>query len=244
MTAEELRELLDIETGADFTYFENFAALMESDGDIDADAVRSVLSDVDMKVFSELCESYFYDIGENIPENSIDVYNMLEAVKNNFVSLAASYSSDDSVPEQLASDIVKFRRWFMKPELAGALDNENGREQKMSVRDALYEYRASKVDGRDLDFEFFLGDDFPIDEYVMNVGEISESGGSSDPAFETSSPKIHGIDITSGGNAAPADYDNNFIIETADDIRREGSAADDGYESGGDGQADVRNNKL
>jgi|GEM_PF-283840 hypothetical protein len=231
MKTEELRELLDIETGADFTYFENFTALMESDGDFDSDTVRSVLAEVDMKVFSELADSYFYDLTENVPENGIDVYNALEAAHKNFVSLAASFSSDDSVPEKMASDIVKFRRWFMKPDLAESIDNESGKDVMMSVRDALYEYRASRVDGRDLDFEFFITDDFPIDEYVVNVGEMT---GTEDEQSDDAAPagqKIHGIDITSGGDAAPADFEGGFLIETADDIR--GESRDD--DSVGDG---------
>ena len=39
MTIEEIMEMLDIESQEDFMYFEQFAALMETEADIDYDAI-------------------------------------------------------------------------------------------------------------------------------------------------------------------------------------------------------------
>ena len=39
MTIEEIMEMLDIESQVDFLYFEQFATLMETEADIDYDAI-------------------------------------------------------------------------------------------------------------------------------------------------------------------------------------------------------------
>ena len=68
MDRDELFELLDIESGADFQYFENFADLVECEEDIESDIIYDMLEDVDMKTFNEICESFFYDTLENVRE--------------------------------------------------------------------------------------------------------------------------------------------------------------------------------
>lgn len=67
MDRDELFTLLDIESGSQFEYFENFADFVESDCAISDDAVYELMREVDMKTFAELCESYFYDALESVP---------------------------------------------------------------------------------------------------------------------------------------------------------------------------------
>ena len=43
MTIEEIMEMLDIESQEDFMYFEQFAALMETEADIDYDTFAELL---------------------------------------------------------------------------------------------------------------------------------------------------------------------------------------------------------
>ncbi len=77
MDKEELFALLDIEAGAEFEYFENFADFVEHEGLIDSDAVYELITDVDMKTFAELCESYFYETLENVPGDQITCLKIL-----------------------------------------------------------------------------------------------------------------------------------------------------------------------
>ena len=88
MTKDELLELLDIEHGSEFTYYENIAELLEADREIGPEPIAEILMEADLATFAEIAESYFYDIMERMPGNDVDIYNIFEAVKRNLVSIA------------------------------------------------------------------------------------------------------------------------------------------------------------
>ena len=124
MDKEELFELLDITSGAEFEYFENFADFAEYDGMVDGDAVYELITDVDMKTFAELAESYFYDILENVPGDQIDLYNLLENIKRVLVGLseAVRKGEDNAEPRlsgrvQQVPSVVFFRQRGGMPKL-------------------------------------------------------------------------------------------------------------------------------
>ena len=53
----ELFEIVDIESAEDFKYFDNFAALMESDDYIPAEVMYELFAEVDTDVLSELTDN-------------------------------------------------------------------------------------------------------------------------------------------------------------------------------------------
>ena len=113
MDKEELFALLDIENGAEFEYFENFADFVEHEGLIDSDAVYELITDVDMKTFAELCESYFYETLENVPGDQIDLYNLLENIKRVLVGLSeVARKGEDNAQLNLADEFNRFRLWY------------------------------------------------------------------------------------------------------------------------------------
>lgn len=174
MEAEKLMQILDIESGSDFTYFENFAGLVESDEDIGEDAIAAVLSDVDMKVFAELAESYFYDIMEHMPDDAIDVYNILEAEKRSLIAIAvACGKGEEGALSRLANEIERFRRWYSIETNCVCIYEQEGRDAEMSLRDAIAEKRLSGLQGRDLAFDLSGAGDFQVDEYIVELGELS-----------------------------------------------------------------------
>ena len=77
MDREELFAFLDIETGADFQYFENFADLVECEALIESDIIYEIMEVVELNTFAEICESFFYDTLESVPGDQIDLYNLL-----------------------------------------------------------------------------------------------------------------------------------------------------------------------
>ena len=54
MDKEKLYELLDIDTPTDFQYFENLAALLECEEDIEEQVLYSLVEEVDKQVLSDL----------------------------------------------------------------------------------------------------------------------------------------------------------------------------------------------
>ena len=77
MNRDELFEILDIEDGKEFQYFENLADLFESSEDIGGDIIFELMKDVDLEDFAELCENYFDQLEDWIPDGETDFF-MLE----------------------------------------------------------------------------------------------------------------------------------------------------------------------
>ena len=72
MDKEALYDLLDMESGEDFQYFENMAELLESDEDIDEDVLYELLEDIDLEAFAELAENYFDQLEEAVPDEETE----------------------------------------------------------------------------------------------------------------------------------------------------------------------------
>ena len=59
MNREQLYEYLDIDTPADFEYFENMADLVEAEAEIPSEAVFPLFEGADKTVLEELFTNYF-----------------------------------------------------------------------------------------------------------------------------------------------------------------------------------------
>ena len=110
MNREELYEKLDIETGEDFQYFENFADLAESGENIDEDALYGLFSDIDMKTFAELAESFFYEMEDSIPDDQNDLVMLTENIKRCLVGLSEAVErGEDNALIKLCDEFERFR---------------------------------------------------------------------------------------------------------------------------------------
>lgn len=180
MELEHLYEILDIEHGGQFEYFENFADLVESPEDIHDDVVYALMKDVDMKTFAELCESYFYETLESVPGDQIDFYNLLETIKRTLIGLSQAVSgSDDDEAEKalvnLSDELNRFRRWFTGDSFIECRDLMNGRAEFMTVRDALTTSRLEKFSKEEHLYDFTRALDYPIEEYMMTLADLADA---------------------------------------------------------------------
>lgn len=173
MTKEELFELVDIETGEDFTYFENFANLMEADEYITEEDIGMLIKELDCVTFSELAESYFYDVMEHLPDNAIDIYSTMEAVKRNIVSISTAIAKGEEQSHKLCRELYNFRNWYIDPQSCFATDLTSGNEDVMSIRDAIYENKLARITKTDWNFDFSECNQLEISEYIINIGELS-----------------------------------------------------------------------
>lgn len=173
MTLEELFEMLDIESGSEFEYFENFADLVESDEDIDSDLIVELLRDADMKVFAELTESYFYDTMENVPQDQIDLYNLLETIKRNFIGMSqAVQNEEDNAIIQLSDEINRFRQWYSLELNCNCKDESTNEVFNQTVRDAICDSRMEKIGGHELVYDFSKAAEYEIEEFIMTYGDM------------------------------------------------------------------------
>ena len=180
MKREELLELLDIENGSEFTYYENLAELIEAEREIGVEAILSVISEVDLNTFAEIVETYFYDTMERTPNDDVDIYNIFEAVKRNLISLSSSAARSEDEDERqdslvkLAEELDRFQRYYSLDKNCTVTNRHTGERVSQSLRDAIGELRLSAIDNFELDFDLEDAKDYPIEEYIIEVGDLIE----------------------------------------------------------------------
>ena len=179
MDKEALFDLLDMESGKDFQYFENMAELLESDEDIDEDVLYELLEDVDLEAFAELAENYFDQLEEAVPDEETDFYTLVENIKRIISGLADDASAEDDSNSQsdmllrLASEIVKFRNWYNDTDNVECINSESGESQMLPVRDALILDRAEKLGGPAYELNFQQAKDYDLDDFVMTFTDMT-----------------------------------------------------------------------
>lgn len=174
MDRDELFEMLDIESGADFQYFENFADLAECDEDIESDVLYDMLEDVDLKTFAEICESFFYETLESVPGDQIDLYNLLENIKRALIGLSeAARKDEDNALLQLADELNKFRIWYSADLHAECKNVLTEKVTYVPVRDALANARLEKLNGDEYAYDFTAALEYELEEFIMTYADLA-----------------------------------------------------------------------
>ena len=179
MDKEALYDLLDMESGEDFQYFENMAELLESDEDIDEDVLYELLEDIDLEAFAELAENYFDQLEEAVSDEETEFYTLVENIKRIISGLAVDASAEDDSSSRsdmlvrLASEIVKFRSWYNETENVECENTDTGDTQMLPVRDALILDRAEKLGGPAYQLNFDRAAEYDLDDYVMTFTDMT-----------------------------------------------------------------------
>lgn len=175
MDREELFAFLDMESGEDFQYFENFADFVEHGGVIDGDAVYELVTEIDLKTFAELCESYFYETLEQVPGDQIDVYNLLENIKRVLIGLSsAGRRGEDNALTNLSDQWNRFRLWYSADSSVECRNLSTGEIELLPVRDALLQSRLEKLSGAEYGYDFSDALNFELEEYMMTYADLAE----------------------------------------------------------------------
>ena len=178
MNKEEIYQLMDIEKGEDFKYFESLADLLETDDNYDADTLFEVLNDIDTDTLSEHASSYFEQMQENIPDDEAELYTLIENIKKEISGLTETCSSEVESEDKeralmdLASEIVRFHEWYIDSCLVNAVEEETGEEQSISIRDALFRLRAEKFMDEAYRYDFEDALDYELSEYIMQFSDL------------------------------------------------------------------------
>lgn len=174
MDRDELFALLDIDNGADFQYFENFADLVECEEEIESDVIYDMLEDVDLKTFAEICESFFYETLESVPGDQIDLYNLIENIKRVLIGLSeAARGDEDNALLQLADELNRFRIWYSVEKLAECKDLSNDKISYMAVRDALVNARLEKLGTEEYAYDFSEALEYELEEFMMTYADLA-----------------------------------------------------------------------
>lgn len=173
MDIEKLLTLLDIEVGEDFQYFENIADLVENDDDIENDVILELIRMIDMKIFAELCESYFYEVSENIPGDHVEVYTLVENIKRVLIGLSEAVGrEEDNAAIRLADELNKFRQWYSIDHQVECKNMSTSEVTFMPVRDALVTVRLERIEPTSYQYDFTKALTYPLEEFMMTYGDL------------------------------------------------------------------------
>lgn len=171
LNKEALYELLDIEEAEDFQYFENLAALVECEDDIDDGALFQLMEAVDKETLSELIHNYFEEITDFLPGDSAEFYGILEKVKFALMGLSRN-CDEEKVVLNLVDELERFRHWYTTDSKVYITSIVSGEEKAVPIRDAVTAARAESLTGEKYFYDFTDCMDYHLDEYVMSFADL------------------------------------------------------------------------
>ncbi len=173
MTREEIMELLDIESEEDFLYFDQFAALMETEEEIDYDMFSELLMLAGPEALQDLLPSFFEDVIRGIPDDNTDLYAAVQSQKDALLSLAGFSKSRGF--GFLADELYRFREWYLTPGTVICTPEGGGTEKYLSPCEAFTLFREEKLSGQKYLYDF-SGAMPPVpDDYLLDrIAEMSE----------------------------------------------------------------------
>ena len=159
--------ILDIDSADEFSYYENLAALLEEDDFIEENLIKDLMRSVDKEKLAEHMDSYFDGFLDHLPDNETDLYILVESIGRAFSGLIYDGMSDSDI-EALASEIARFRKWYVHDQ--NAFDRLTGEET--SVRDARYGIAAAKLLGEKADYDFRSALDYGLDGFDVRIADM------------------------------------------------------------------------
>lgn len=179
MDLNELFEIVDIESAEDFKYFDNFAALMESDDYISNEVMYELFAEADTDVLSELTDNYFEDIMEGVPEEEAELFTLLDNIKRVLKGYAENTDDERSIV-LFTDEVYRFRNWYNFDTDVECQSRKDGSTRTVPVREALVLYRIEKLKADEYQYDFSQCLDYPLDEYVVSF----TSDGDGDTGYE------------------------------------------------------------
>ncbi|MDD2217140.1 MAG: hypothetical protein PHW03_02410 [Eubacteriales bacterium] len=173
MNYDELMTILDIEEPEEFSYFENMADFLESEGEIERDALYRLIDRVDKNVLSDILIGYIDDVCENIPEGEVDLFLLFSNLKLSLSGLSKQSNKEDSITVILVDELLRFRHWYSQEKGVPCFAKDNKAQSNVvTVAEAVAMARLEKMGEEEFTYDF--GDilEYEIDEYVMSFTEI------------------------------------------------------------------------
>jgi hypothetical protein len=176
MEYEDLLSLLDIDSGADLAYFEQYAELVECEDYISPEALSQIFEETDNDALVELTDGYFEELLESVPDEESDLYTLLQTI-NRALSGLALMPDPDETATNYADEFLRFRTWFVfeseaRCEKIDAEEDES--EIIVTLMQALAMYRAQRLNDEEYRYDFSEVLDYPLDEYALTLEALGE----------------------------------------------------------------------
>lgn len=172
MELNELFDALDVESPAEFEYFEHFADLIELEHFIEYGDFYTILSEAPAELLEELSQNYFEDMLNNLPDNIVDIYTLLTSIQKCLTGLAAaSYTKEGR--RAFIDELYKFRSWYAEDGIVSCTNKADRKTVELPVCEALVLCRAEKLGGESYEYDFSQCLDYQLDEYSVNLGRLA-----------------------------------------------------------------------
>ena len=172
MNYEELLNYLDIEDPAEFEYFEAMADLVECDEYIEQEALFGVFAKADKEMLSGLLDEYFEEITDGLPDDSDDMYTLLDQIRLYLTGLSAN-AEDEGDIRMLTDEFNRFRTWYSFESQVELSPEDGGYGDTVCLRDAITSARIEKLGGEKYRYDFNSALDYEIDSYTMSFAELA-----------------------------------------------------------------------
>ena len=174
----ELLKYLDLDSAADFQYFEAMADLIESEEYIEQEAVYALFEGADETMIPELLEDYFEDILDGLPEDSGEIYSLLHQIKMSLIGLSqnrgkGTESEAESDLRRLVDEFCRFREWFSESSDVELSPESGGASIHQCLRDAITTSRMQRLGGEAYRYSFEDALDYELDSYTMSFAELA-----------------------------------------------------------------------
>ncbi|MBQ6900618.1 MAG: hypothetical protein IJN72_07250 [Firmicutes bacterium] len=171
MRKEDFYELLDIDYPAEFQYFENLAAFLECDEELEYEDVAELFQGVDKDTLAQLVDNYFEELTDFVPGSETGVYSILDNVRRALMGMARN-CDDDTMETKLADELERFRRWYSIDSRVYLTNLGTMDEREFTLRDALVNARIEKLDGDKFQYDFSECENYVLDEYIVSFGDM------------------------------------------------------------------------
>ncbi len=171
MNYEELLTYLDIEGGYEFQYFEAMADLVECEEYIEQEAMGQLFDEADMDMVSGLIEDYFEDIMNGLPDDSGEIYSLLEQIRL-FLKGLAENTEDESDVRRFTDEFYRFRNWYSDESAVELISEENSDSHYVSLRDAITAARIERLGGEVYRYNFDNALNFKLDSYAVSFADL------------------------------------------------------------------------
>src|SRR5665648_791180 len=164
----------DIEEPEEFKFYENFADLIEYEGEIPYDTLFPLIKKVDMVTLGEFIETYMDDVLEGIPEeDGIDAYTFITSVKMMLLGLAESIATAEEDEERdelpiFVEELYKFRNWFTRDSIIHMSKENDKTIISVPLLEAIISYRIEKLNEEHYSYNFDDCVPYEIDEYIVS----------------------------------------------------------------------------
>lgn len=173
MNYKELLVYLGIDSPEEFKYFEMMADILESEEDIELEAIYQLFADADKEEVSKLLDEYFEEITNALPDDSDSMFSLLDQIRLFLIGLWDNADSDSDF-RIFADEFNRFRSWYsydsqieISPE-----DEDEGFDDVQCLRDAICTARVDRLNGESHRYNFEQALDYEIDSYTMSFANL------------------------------------------------------------------------